>query len=304
MWALCPFLPAGCSVVATTKDRVAAQPLHPYTTVAAIQEYLEQSAPSFPDLSYLLFTSNEEQKALNGWGCYAVPPSPHTDAVVARMNTLSNSHYLHHSQFTTATLPYAGLFGVIPQIRQIVRYNVLDHPLLENLRQGDWLLRFLLHRLDGRETLRGFQSLLREEFQYIQSCPKSSRPVKFCRFMAALGDVLERYVAERMQVPPSLSALALATLQFTLPVPADSKPLITAGFPFFSEGIMRDWGRDTFIAFPGLLLATHRFDEARYVLLKYASVARHGLICNLFDGGRHPRYNSRDAVWWWLLVGG
>ena len=233
-----------------------------------------------------------------------MPPSPHTDAVVARMNTLSNSHYLHHSQFATATLPYAGLFGVIPQIRQIVRYNVLDHPLLENLRQGDWLLRFLLHRLDGRETLRGFQSLLREEFQYIQSCPKSSRPVKFCRFMAALGDVLERYVAERMQVPPSLSALALATLQFTLPVPADSKPLITAGFPFFSEGIMRDWGRDTFIAFPGILLVTHRFDEARYVLLKYASVAHHGLICNLFDGGRHPRYNSRDAVWWWLLVDG
>ena len=267
-----------------------------------MQEVLEHTKPSFSDLSYLLFTSNEEQRALNGWSCYTVPHTPNTNSVIDRMNMLSNAHFQHHNQFATGTLPYAGLFGVIPQIRQIVRYNVMDHPLLENLRQGDWLLHYLLHRLDDRSTLHDLQGVLREEFQYIQSCPKSSRPVKFCRLMVVLGDMLERYVADRMQVAPSLSALAIATLQFTSPVPATCAPLITAGFPFFSEGIMRDWGRDTFIALPGILLTTHRFNEVRHVLLTYASVARHGLICNLFDGGQRPRYNSRDAVWWWLLV--
>jgi len=66
---------------------------------------------------------------------------------------------------------------------------------------------------------------------------------------------------------------------------------------YFSEGIWRNWGRDTFISLRGLLLLTGRYDEARHLLLTYGSCIRHGLIPNLLAG---PRYNARDAIWFWL----
>ena len=66
---------------------------------------------------------------------------------------------------------------------------------------------------------------------------------------------------------------------------------IIAGYPWFL-----DWGRDTFIAFEGLLLIPSRFDIAREVLLTFALKEKNGLIPNGFseyDG--KPLYNSVDA---------
>jgi predicted glycogen debranching enzyme len=71
---------------------------------------------------------------------------------------------------------------------------------------------------------------------------------------------------------------------------------ILAGYHWFG-----DWGRDTFIALPGLLLETGRFDEARRVLEVFASSQQNGLIPNRFsDYGEGRDYNSVDASLWFV----
>lgn len=79
-----------------------------------------------------------------------------------------------------------------------------------------------------------------------------------------------------------------------LPSPAGVS--VIAGYPWFS-----DWGRDTLVALPGLLLCTGRVDEARRVLETFAAHRRRGLIPNLFDDrtGR-AEHNTADASLWFL----
>jgi len=77
---------------------------------------------------------------------------------------------------------------------------------------------------------------------------------------------------------------------------AAERTTIVAGFPWFA-----DWGRDAFIALPGLLLATGRYDEARSVLCTFAAAADGGMIPNRFDdrtGEAH--FNSVDASLWFI----
>ncbi len=77
------------------------------------------------------------------------------------------------------------------------------------------------------------------------------------------------------------------------PLSSERKTII-AGYPWFT-----DWGRDSMIALPGLLLCTGRYSEARGLLKSFASFMHHGLIPNHFpDDGEAPVYNTVDAALW------
>ncbi len=72
---------------------------------------------------------------------------------------------------------------------------------------------------------------------------------------------------------------------------------IIAGYPWFA-----DWGRDTSISLPGLLLATGRLDDARRTLLAFASHRKNGIVPNVFDDHTGvPEYNTADASLWFIL---
>lgn len=71
---------------------------------------------------------------------------------------------------------------------------------------------------------------------------------------------------------------------------------ILAGFPWFT-----DWGRDTMIAFEGLVLVTKRFDDAREILQSFSKYVRNGLVPNVFpDANVEPGYNTVDASLWYF----
>ncbi|MEI7658761.1 MAG: amylo-alpha-1,6-glucosidase [Phycisphaerae bacterium] len=77
---------------------------------------------------------------------------------------------------------------------------------------------------------------------------------------------------------------------------ATSRTSIIAGYPWFS-----DWGRDTCISLPGLLVVTGRLAEARECLEAFAELVEGGLVPNCFDDGSgRAEYNTADASLWYL----
>ncbi|MFN7972641.1 MAG: amylo-alpha-1,6-glucosidase [Acidobacteriota bacterium] len=76
---------------------------------------------------------------------------------------------------------------------------------------------------------------------------------------------------------------------------ADGSPTVIAGYPWFT-----DWGRDTCISIPGLLLVDARHDEARAVLEGFARHLDGGLVPNRFGDGGGADYNTVDATLWFL----
>lgn len=79
-------------------------------------------------------------------------------------------------------------------------------------------------------------------------------------------------------------------------IDGERRTTILAGYPWFL-----DWGRDTFIALPGLLICANRLDEAADVLKTFAQRVNEGMIPNRFDDYEaEPHYNSIDASLWFV----
>jgi len=74
------------------------------------------------------------------------------------------------------------------------------------------------------------------------------------------------------------------------------------------DWFLEEWGRDTFISLPGLLLATRRFDEARENIRRFSRFEHDGLIPNRIKDPQHwsrenpegAEYNTADAPMWFI----
>ena len=83
----------------------------------------------------------------------------------------------------------------------------------------------------------------------------------------------------------------IASDNFVVYRPSFALHTIIAGYPWFL-----DWGRDSLIAFEGLLLLTNRYEIAKELLLTYIRDIKFGLVPNGYSGyDNRPLYNSVDA---------
>jgi predicted glycogen debranching enzyme len=101
------------------------------------------------------------------------------------------------------------------------------------------------------------------------------------------------------RAPAWIQHLILAADQFVVrrPLPDDPEGMsVIAGYHWFG-----DWGRDTMISFPGLLLSTGRPEVARRILTTFARFVDQGMLPNRFpDAGEAPEYNTVDATLWYF----
>lgn len=264
--------------------------LDTFITSAASKAF---SQLSLVDLNFLLYRCDAEERDYSGGkdGVYVVP---------------------NHGP-----LVYAGLQGWWSILRDVIRNNDLGHPLCKHLRDGQWALDYNAARLermadrDEFSSLRGPAEWLVARFDVIRKAPNFLLPRLFAMviqtaYTAAWNRGLALMSDNIRNGQPFLQSLAMVSIQQTGYVrsaslyPSKQVPCVAAGLPHFSTDWARCWGRDVFLSIRGLFLATGRFAEAREHIIAFASVLKHGMIPNLLSSGKSPRYNARDAVWFFL----
>ncbi|SPO47047.1 probable 4-alpha-glucanotransferase / amylo-1,6-glucosidase (glycogen-debranching enzyme) [Moesziomyces antarcticus] len=208
---------------------------------------------------------------------------------------------------------YCGLEGWMAVLRKVIQSNDLGHPLCAHLRDGTWALDYVHQRLEKQidvlPRLGELAKWLDERFDLIKrTAPNFMRPKYFAMVIKAAYDAAVRRVITRMSPiikdgHDFIKALALCSVQMNGVVksaslwPEKQVASMAAGLPFFAASWARLWGRDVFISLRGLYLVTGMFEAAREHILAFGSTLKHGMIPNLLDSGRTPRYNCRDGPW-------
>ncbi|KAK3815512.1 MAG: glycogen debranching enzyme [Benniella sp.] len=212
-------------------------------------------------------------------------------------------------------LVYCGLEGYISVLKPIVENNDLGHPFCAHLRDGHWALDYIGDRI--KRHLHIFPSLtsLYEWYANRMGAVRLLPNYLVPRYFALA--VMTAYEAARARAYSLMTpliqngdyftrSLSLTALQVYSYVdsaslhPTKKGPSLAAGLPHFTFRHMRTWGRDVFISLRGILLVTGQYQAAKEHILSFASSLKHGMIPNLLDSLRYPRYNSRDSVWWFF----
>lgn len=287
------FPPGSIMVFSTAIDSLPADPT-PLEKLCQDGAAEAVASLSFPELNVLLYrASGEESDATSGeFGAYHVPGY--------------------------GDLVFCGLEGFMSPLRDVIAKNELGHPLCEHLRQGTWALDYIVNRLrsyhsrhrDSYPNLNQSIDWFATRFDAIKAAaPPFMRPKYFSLIVSTLYRAARARALESMgplvtKGDDFTQSLALVALQLSGQVDSASltpfKPAtsLAAGLPFFAAGWARLWGRDVLIALRGIYLATGLFDLAKDHILAFGATLHEGMIPNLLDSGKNPRYNCRDGPWY------
>jgi glycogen debranching enzyme len=281
------FLPGSIMVLQTWIDDIYKETRY---LVSYMDDYVVEDL-DLVDVNVVLYRcENEERESTGGGGVYVFPGY--------------------------GPLVYAGLQGFMTALEPIILNSDLGHPVCDNLRQGKWALEYVVARLDKylphAPHLANVRAWLHSRMDKVKQLPDFLIPKYFALAIQTAYNKVYNHAVSLMSPliqqtgDPFLQQLGMTSVQLLGHVPSSSLysqvsvPSLASGIPHFTTGPFRTWGRDTFVALRGLLLVTGRYDDARQHILAFASALQHGLIPNLLDSGRQPRYNSRDAVWFFL----
>ncbi|ORY30247.1 putative glycogen debranching enzyme [Naematelia encephala] len=214
------------------------------------------------------------------------------------------------------SLTYCGLEGWMFPLREVMETNDLGHPLCEHLREGTWALDYVSNRIEKQigdlPRLAKPAAWFKHRFDLMRNTvPSFMRPkyfalITYTAYKAARRAVVEQcsdFVSSGHSLTHDLALCAVQMYGLVKSAslsPTKAVPSLAAGLPHFASGWARCWGRDVFISLRGLLLTTGNFKGARDHILSFGSTLKHGLIPNLLDSTKTPRYNCRDGPWWFI----